>query len=57
MTRWEYKFTSPDKWDDHIAELNELGSYGWELVSVVPVGEIQPFQYFFKRPVEEESEK
>ena len=49
---WEYRVLSIDTREKALpdaAELNELGSAGWLLVSVVKAGEREPVHYYFVR--------
>jgi hypothetical protein len=49
---WEYRVLSIDTREEPlpgIAKLNELGSAGWLLVSVVKTGEREPVHYYFVR--------
>lgn len=51
MPRWQHAWISVNpKERDDIAKLEQMGSDGWEMVSVIPWGEI--FLMFFKRPKE-----
>jgi hypothetical protein len=61
MTKFEYKFelnigesfTAEEEEDRVEAELDELGSEGWELVAVSPCGKDNScLGYWFKRPIE-----
>ena len=50
LQQWEY-----DRWffhpeDEIIANLNNMGSVGWELVSVIQVQNGDGAHYIFKRP-------
>ena len=50
--KWEYRVLSIDAREKElpdVAELNELGSVGWLLVSVVKAGEREPVRYYFVR--------
>lgn len=53
MTKWEYACITIDRarHDNDVAEkkLDQAGSEGWELVSVV--GFLTAVNYYFKRPV------
>ena len=49
---WEYRVLSIDTREKQLpglAELNELGSAGWLLVSVVKASEREPVHYYFVR--------
>ncbi len=49
---WEYRVLSIDTGEKQlpgVAELNELGSAGWLLVSVVKTSEQEPVHYYFVR--------
>ena len=49
---WEYRVLSVDTRENPlpgVAELNDLGSAGWLLVSVVKTGEREPVLYYFVR--------
>ena len=49
---WEYRVLSIDTREKQlpgVAELNELGSAGWLLVSVVNTSEREPVHYYFVR--------
>ena len=49
---WEYRVLSIDPREKALpdaAELNELGSAGWLLVSVVKASEREPVHYYFVR--------
>jgi hypothetical protein len=49
---WEYRVLSIDTREKElpgVAELNELGSAGWLLVSVVKASEREPVRYYFVR--------
>ena len=49
---WEYRVLSIDTREKSlpgVVELNELGSAGWLLVSVVKVSEREPVHYYFVR--------
>ena len=62
MTEWEYLLFEP-KGNYELgpgkmmapAELNEMGAFGWELVTAVHSASGNPY-LIFKRPVEEEEE-
>jgi hypothetical protein len=49
---WEYRVLSIDTREKQlpgVAELNELGSAGWLLVSIVKASEREPVHYYFVR--------
>jgi len=57
---WEYQILtlSIEKDKSHLRPLNQLGSEGWELVSVLPNSFdefVRDMTYVFKRPREESS--
>ncbi len=53
MTRWEYLTEMPERRGVGLpdARLNELGTAGWELVTVVVQSEHATPRWVFKRPV------
>jgi len=52
MQKWEYRIEwFAEKGDSQIEPLNEIGSEGWELVSVVIHRESARFVAYLKRPV------
>jgi hypothetical protein len=55
MIRWEYKRECSDL---SMAEIARLGQLGWELVSVLRNSDFKcTVVYYFKRPVEDETNK
>lgn len=56
MKKWKYKFIDTQKHAGLAQDnMNSMGSMGWELVRVLDFG--NRWQYVFKQPVEEETEK
>ena len=54
MTTWEYKIATLSLYGNRANQLNDLGSEGWELVSVTPQAEEnQPVAFiaYLKRPI------
>ena len=55
MIRWEYKRLLDDPTDEEFARLGQLG---WELVSILRDTDFKhTMVYFFKRPIEDETDK
>jgi hypothetical protein len=48
---WEYKVKTCDEMVPIENWLNELGSQGWEMVTISLLNGAMPYVYFFKRPV------
>lgn len=55
MRRWEYLRKQPTFILAFDAEMDELGQDGWELVSIVWVGD--SLYYYFKRPLGEDEDE